>query len=83
VVRLPLDRLALAVLEQTEWLLSTLTSNMVQKYVILDAVGGWFVNLVLWDGNTETWQPPEGTIARLADEVDFSTLPQNPNEQYS
>jgi hypothetical protein len=56
---------------------------MVQKYVILDAVGGWFVNLVLWDGNLKTWQPPEGTIAKLADEVDFSTLPQNPNEQYS
>ena len=56
---------------------------MVQKYVILDAVTGEFVNLVLWDGNTETWQPPEGTIARIADEFDFNTLPQNPDEQHS
>ena len=69
--------------EQMAWSSSTLTFNMVQKYVILDAVTGEFVNLVLWDGNTETWQPPEGTIARIADEFDFNTLPQNPDEQHS
>lgn len=56
---------------------------MAQTYAILDAVGGWLVNLVLWDGNLETWQPPEGTIAKLASEVDFNNLPPNPNEQYS
>lgn len=24
---------------------------------------GVVVNIVLWDGNTETWQPPTGTTA--------------------
>jgi hypothetical protein len=78
VVRLPLDRLALAVLEQTEWLWSTLTSNM-DTYAILDETGGWLVNLVKWTGDLSEWQPPEGTIAVPADEVDFSSLPDNPN----
>jgi hypothetical protein len=53
---------------------------MNEKYAILDEVGGWLVNLVIWDGNTSTWQPPEGTIAKLASEVDFNNLPKNPSE---
>ena len=47
-------------------------------YAILDEVGGWLVNTVVWDGDIHKWQPPEGTIAKPADEVDFSTLPEKP-----
>lgn len=47
-------------------------------YALIDAVGGWLVNLVLWDGLPESWSPPPGTIAVPADEVDFPSLPQPP-----
>lgn len=50
-----------------------------EKYAILDSVGGWLVNIVVWDGNLENWTPPDGTIAKPADEVDFNSLPPNPN----
>jgi hypothetical protein len=52
---------------------------MNDKYAILNEAGGWLVNLVIWDGNLETWKPPEGTIAKLASEVDFSNLPEPNN----
>jgi len=32
-----------------------------QTYAIID--DGIVVNIVVWDGNTETWQPPEGSTA--------------------
>lgn len=47
-------------------------------YAIIDATGGWLINLVLWDGDLETWQPPEGTNAVLADTIDINSLPPNP-----
>lgn len=49
-------------------------------YALLDALGGWLVDLVVWDGNFTTWQPPAETIAQLADTVDFSSLPSNPTQ---
>lgn len=48
-------------------------------YAIIDNEGGWLVNLVKWDGNLETWQPPSGTIAILASTIDINSLPVNPN----
>jgi hypothetical protein len=53
---------------------------MVERYVILNAEGGWLENTILWDGNAETWQPPEGTIIKLESEIDYQTLPQKPEE---
>ncbi len=51
---------------------------MVERYVILNAEGGWLENTILWDGNTETWQPPKGTTARPESEIDYSLLPASP-----
>lgn len=51
---------------------------MVEKYAILDANNGWLLNVILWDGNLETWQPPAGTIVELLSNVDIDNLPQSP-----
>jgi hypothetical protein len=53
---------------------------MIERYVILNAIGGWVENVIVWDGNLETWQPPDGAIAKLESEVDFETLPQKPED---
>jgi hypothetical protein len=53
---------------------------MVERYVILNAEGGWLENLVVWDGNIETWKPPAGTIAKPIKEVDVTALPERPTE---
>jgi len=52
---------------------------MIERYVILNADGGWLENTILWDGDTETWQPPQGTIAKLENEIDYATLPLHPD----
>jgi hypothetical protein len=52
---------------------------MIERYVVLNAEGGWLENVILWNGNTETWQPPKGTIVQLENEVDFSSLPLHPD----
>jgi hypothetical protein len=62
-----------------EWQLLQPIFNMIERYVILNADGGWLENTILWDGNTETWQPPQGTIVKLESEVNFSTLPLHPD----
>ena len=58
--------------------LSQLIFNMIKRYVILNKEGGWLENTIFWDGNTETWQPPQGAIVKLESEVNFPTLPINP-----
>lgn len=50
-------------------------------YAVIDTVGGWLVNLVVWDGNTETWSPPEGTYAIKLDEINITALPSKPSEE--
>ena len=53
-------------------------SNMNQKYAIINEQGGWLENLVVWNGDTNSWQPPAGTYAVLVSEIDLSALPQKP-----
>lgn len=54
--------------------------NMEKKYAIIHNEGGWLINLILWNGNTQTWQPPAGTIAKPIEQINFSSLPKNPQE---
>lgn len=42
-----------------------------EKYVIFNA-DMQIMNIVLWNGNIETWQPPEGCTYALEYEVDLS-----------
>ena len=48
------------------------------KYAIISLEFGWLENVVVWDGNLQTWQPPSGTKAVPLDEINLSTLPQWP-----
>jgi hypothetical protein len=49
-----------------------------ETYAILDKKNGWLVNLVVWNGNLEDWQPPAGTEVKLASEIDLHSLPERP-----
>jgi hypothetical protein len=83
VVEQPKLGLLLVLAEQVEqeWQQSQPIFKMIERYVILNEDGGWLENTILWDGDTETWQPPEGTIAKLESEINYATLPEKPEEQ--
>jgi hypothetical protein len=51
---------------------------MVERYVILNREGGWLENVVLWDGNLQTWKPSDTMIVKLESEIDYEKLPQKP-----
>jgi hypothetical protein len=51
---------------------------MENGYAIIDKKGGWLVNIVVWNGDTTQWNPPEGTYAVLLSEIDINSLPKNP-----
>jgi hypothetical protein len=54
---------------------------MLERYAIINEAGGWLENLIVLDtSNAAGWIPEEGTIIKLASEVDFSTLPKTPEE---
>lgn len=40
---------------------------MNQNYAIIDNITNIVINIVLWDGDTSVWQPPEGTFAIQTD----------------
>ena len=48
------------------------------KYAIIDEAAGHLVNVVLWDGDLATWQPPTGTRAELLANVNLASLPPAP-----
>lgn len=52
---------------------------MIERYAIINEAGGWLENIIVLDtADANGWVPENGTIIKLASEVDFSTLPQNP-----
>ena len=46
---------------------------MEQKYVILDQ-NNKAINIVIWNGDTNTWQPPANTTVTLLEDVDPSVF---------
>jgi hypothetical protein len=52
---------------------------MIERYAIINEAGNWLENIIVLDVNDANgWPLEEGTILKLASEVDFSTLPQKP-----
>lgn len=54
---------------------------MTDKYAIIDTAAGHLVNVVLWDGDLATWQPPAGSRAELLANVDLASLPAAPTPE--
>lgn len=40
---------------------------MYQNYCIIDVATNIVVNIAWWNGDTNSWQPPDGTIAVQSD----------------
>jgi hypothetical protein len=54
---------------------------MLERYAIINEVGNWLKNIIVLDVNDANgWVSEEGTIIKLASEVDFSLLSQRPDE---
>jgi len=52
---------------------------MLERYAIINEAGNWLENIIVLDVNDANgWIPEEGTIIKLASEVDFSTLAEKP-----
>jgi hypothetical protein len=54
---------------------------MLERYAIINEAGEWLENLIVLDtADASGWIPEEGTIIKPASEVDFSILPEKPDQ---
>jgi len=52
---------------------------MLERYAIINEAGNWLENIIVLDeSDASGWPLEEGTILKLASEVDFSTLAEKP-----
>jgi hypothetical protein len=52
---------------------------MLERYAIINEAGNWLENIIVLDvSDANGWVPEEGTIIKLASEVDFSALSEKP-----
>lgn len=47
---------------------------MNERYAIIDEASGKIINVVMWDGDLQKWQPSNGTRAELLSSLDQSAL---------
>jgi len=53
---------------------------MLERYAIINEAGNWLENIIVLDtADASGWIPPEGTIIKLASEVDFTALSLHPD----
>jgi hypothetical protein len=50
-------------------------------WVIINDIGNYIENIVVWNGDETEWTPPEGTSAVKMEDVDFSIINENPENQ--
>jgi hypothetical protein len=52
---------------------------MLERYAIINEAGNWLENIIVLDtADAGGWPLEEGTILKLASEVDFSALAEKP-----
>lgn len=47
--------------------------------MIINSIGNYIENIIVWDGDVNKWTPPQGTSAVKIEDVDFSTINDNPD----
>lgn len=47
-------------------------------WAIINNIGNYIENIIVWDGDVNKWTPPQGTSAVKMEDVDFSTINENP-----
>jgi hypothetical protein len=47
--------------------------------MIINNIGNYIENIIVWDGDVNKWTPPQGTSAVKIEDVDFSTINDNPD----
>jgi hypothetical protein len=50
-------------------------------WAIINSIGNYMENIVVWDGDENKWTPPEGTSAVKMEDVDFLSINENPENQ--
>jgi hypothetical protein len=50
-------------------------------WVIINSIGNYMENIVVWDGDGNKWTPPNGTYATKMEDVDFSIINENPENE--
>jgi hypothetical protein len=48
-------------------------------WMIINNIGNYIENIIVWDGDVNKWTPPQGTSAVKIEDVDFSTINDNPD----
>jgi hypothetical protein len=47
--------------------------------MIINSIGNYIENIIVWNGDENEWTPPEGTFVSKIEDVDFSTINDNPD----
>lgn len=47
-------------------------------WAIINNIGNYIENIVVWNGDETEWIPPNGTSAVKMEDVDYSTINENP-----
>ncbi len=47
-------------------------------WAIINDIGNYIENLIVWNGDENEWTPPEGTSVVRIEDIDYSTINENP-----
>lgn len=50
-------------------------------WAIINSIGNYIENIIVWDGDVNKWNPPQGTSAIKMEDVDFLSINENPENQ--
>ena len=48
--------------------------------MIINNIGNYIENLIVWDGDENKWTPPNGTYAVKIEDIDYSAINERPED---